>query len=323
MPRASDHASPHLVTRAPGSGISDGGASTDGDGGGDSSSISIRLSPRRAHLGSAIKGLLDAKGWKSFTLVYEDSLTILRLREVLRLSPTGDVTFRLRQCAPGEELRKVFREVGRRGESNILLDAPTHRVKEYFKAEYHNYITTSLDLHTLDLRSFYSSRCNVTGFRMVTTEESPSYLGQFDEKPISGIEDSLQLLSPRARQIFSSVKLGAAVAHDAVLSFARGLQTLSRSRNLEPKHDATCQPGRVAWPYGLSLATQIKAGTASGLTGRLQFDTFGSRTNLSFSLVQLKETGLSQVGTWDERSGVHYSKNQSEVYEGGSSHTAQ
>ncbi|KAL3202394.1 hypothetical protein MRX96_053398, partial [Rhipicephalus microplus] len=60
MPRASDHASPHLVTRAPGSGIGDGGASTDGDGGGD--------------LGSAIKGLLDAKGWKSFTLVYEDSL---------------------------------------------------------------------------------------------------------------------------------------------------------------------------------------------------------------------------------------------------------
>nr|XP_037280444.1 glutamate receptor ionotropic, kainate 3-like [Rhipicephalus microplus] len=124
---------PHLVTRAPGSGISDGGANTDGDGGGDSSSISIRVSPRRAHLGSAIKGLLDAKGWKSFTLVYEDSLTILRLREVLRLSPTGDVTFRLRQCAPGEELRKVFREVGRRGESNILLDAPTHRVKEYLK----------------------------------------------------------------------------------------------------------------------------------------------------------------------------------------------
>ncbi|KAH8020923.1 hypothetical protein HPB51_010053 [Rhipicephalus microplus] len=125
--------------------------------------------------------------------------------------------------------------------------------------EYHNYITTSLDLNTLDLRSFYSSRCNMTGFRMVTTEESPSYLGQLDEKPISGIEDSLQLLSPKARQIFSSVKLGAAVAHDAVLSFARGLQTLSRSRNLEPKHDATCQPGRVAWPYGLSLATQIKA----------------------------------------------------------------
>ncbi|KAL1438641.1 hypothetical protein MTO96_047889 [Rhipicephalus appendiculatus] len=251
------------------------------------------------------RGLLDAKGWKSFTLVYEDSLTLLRLREVLRLSLTGDVTFRLRQCAPGEELRKVFREVGRRGESNILLDAPTHRIREYLKqaqdvgmlTEYHNYITTSLDLHTLDLRSFYSSRCNL------------------EEKPISGVEDSLELLSPRARQIFSSVKSGAALAHDAVLSFARGLQTLSRSRNLEPKHDATCEPGRAAWPYGLSLATQIKAGTVSGLTGRLQFDTFGSRTNLSLSLVQLKDTGLSQVGTWDERSGVHYSKNQSEVYE--------
>ncbi|XP_075750682.1 glutamate receptor ionotropic, kainate 2-like [Rhipicephalus microplus] len=65
---------PHLVTRAPRSGIGDGGASTDRDGGGDSASISIHLSPRRAHLGSAIKGLLDAKGWESFTLVYEHSL---------------------------------------------------------------------------------------------------------------------------------------------------------------------------------------------------------------------------------------------------------
>ncbi|XP_037578883.1 glutamate receptor ionotropic, kainate 2 [Dermacentor silvarum] len=313
---------PHLVTRGPGSSIDDGGVSSDEDGG-DSSSISIRLSPQRAHLGSALKGLLDVKGWTSFTIVYEDSLTLLRLRELLRLSSTGDITFQLRQCAPGEELRKVFREVGRRGESNILLDAPTHRIREYLKqaqdvgmlTEYHSYITTSLDLHTVDLRSFHSSRCNVTGFRMVTTAELPSLLEQREPKPISGVEDSLELLSPRARQIFSSVKSGAALAHDAVLSFARGLQTLSRSRNLEPRHDATCEPGRAAWPYGLSLATQIKASTVSGLTGRLQFDTFGSRTNLSLSLIQLKEAGLSQVGTWDERHGVHYSKNQSEVYE--------
>ncbi|KAL1479505.1 hypothetical protein MTO96_051785, partial [Rhipicephalus appendiculatus] len=73
MPRASGHVSP-LKTRAPGIGIGDGGGSIDEGGGGDSSSISILLSPRRARLGSAIKGLLDAKCWKSFTVFYEDSL---------------------------------------------------------------------------------------------------------------------------------------------------------------------------------------------------------------------------------------------------------
>ncbi|XP_075750683.1 glutamate receptor ionotropic, kainate 1-like [Rhipicephalus microplus] len=166
------------------------------------------------------------------------------------------------------------------------------------------------DMHTLDLRSFYSSRCNVTGFRMVTMEESPSYLGQLDEKLIIGVEDSLQLLSPMARLIFSSVKLGAAVAHDAVLSFARELQTLSRSRNLEPKHDATCEPGRAAWPYGLSLATQIKANPLL-----LQRDISASRNRDTGCYIKSYAKLHVEVGAWGERSGVHYSKNHREVYE--------
>ncbi|KAK8784934.1 hypothetical protein V5799_008701 [Amblyomma americanum] len=314
---------PHLVTRVPDGGFGEGSVDGGEDGGADSSSVSVRLSPRRVQLGSALKSFLELKGWTSFTVVYEDSLTLVRLRELLQLSGSSDVTFRLRQCSPGEELRKVFREVGRRGEAHIVLDAPTHRLREYLKqaqdvgmlTEYHNYVTTSVDLHTVDLRSFYSSRCNVTGFRLVATGELPAHLAQRQSKPDAVVDDSLELLSPRAKQIFSSIKSEAALAHDAVLSFARGLQTLSRSRNLEPRHDASCEPGRAPWSYGLSLATQIKAGTVSGLTGRVQFDTFGSRTNLSLSLVQLKETGLSVVGTWDDRHGVRFSKNQSETYE--------
>lgn len=313
---------PHLVTRATGGGSGDGGDSENA-GGSDSSSVSVRLSPRRAQLATALKGLLDLRGWKSFTLVYEDDFTLVRLRELLRLSDSSGISFRLRRCSQGEDLRKVFREVGRRGEANILIDVPTTRLREYLKqaldvgmlTEYHNYVTTSLDLHTVDLRPFYSSRCNVTGFRLVTVGESPPRMAQQQLGAKKDVGDSLELLSPRAKKIFSSIKSSAALVYDSVLSFSRGLQTLSRSRNLEPRHSASCEEGHTAWPYGLSLVTQIKAGAVRGMTGRVQFDSFGTRTNLSLSLVQLKEVGLTEVGSWDERHGVSYNKNQSEVHE--------
>lgn len=34
-----------------------------------------------------------------------------------------------------------------------------------------------------------------------------------------------------------------------------------------------------------------------GLSGKVQFDSFGVRTNVSFSLVELKESGLTEVST--------------------------
>lgn len=56
---------------------------------------------------------------------------LVRLRELLLLSPAEGALFRLRQRSPLEDLRKVFREVGRRGESNLMLDVPAGHLREY------------------------------------------------------------------------------------------------------------------------------------------------------------------------------------------------
>ncbi|KAM7308024.1 glutamate receptor ionotropic, kainate 2 [Ixodes scapularis] len=284
-------------------------------------SVSVRLSPEQSGLSRALRDLVTRKAWSTFTLLYEDSQALVRLRELLLLSPAEGALFRLRQRSPLEDLRKVFREVGRRGESNLMLDVPAGHLREYLLqaqqvgmlTEYHNYIATSLDLHTLDLRHFYSSRCNLTGFQLVDPDK-PGLKNHQDERVVAGA-DPLAMLSPRAKEFQRSVKSDAALAHDAVLSFARGLQALSRARSLEPKHGATCDPGSTPWAYGLSLATQIKAGSVTGLSGRVQFDSFGARTNISFNLVELKDVGLSRAGTWDATRGIHYRQNYSSLYQ--------
>lgn len=132
------------------------------------------------------------------------------MRELLRRFEGSP--FRLRQTSATEDLRKVFREVGRRGEANLLLDVPTGRLRDYLAqaqqvgmlTEYHNYIATSVDLHRLDLRQFYSSRCNLTAFHLVDTRRSlPKNLNH----QLLLREESLDRLSPWANDLKKGAKV--------------------------------------------------------------------------------------------------------------------
>lgn len=93
---------------------------------------SLFLAPTRGQLGMAFRDLVAEKGWKSFTVIYEESCALMRLRELLLLPQMEGLPFRLVQTSQEDDLRKLFRKVGRYGEANILIDAPTALLREYF-----------------------------------------------------------------------------------------------------------------------------------------------------------------------------------------------
>lgn len=73
------------------------------------------------------------------------------------------------------------------------------------------FLTCSQDLHTLDLRHFYSSRCNLTGFQLVDPDK-PGLKNHQDERVVAGA-DPLAMLSPRAKEFQRSVKVRARGRH--------------------------------------------------------------------------------------------------------------
>ena len=51
-----------------------------------------------------------------------------------------------------------------------------------------------------------------------------------------------------------------------------------------------------------------------GLTGKIKFDQHGLRTDFELEIVELKKDGLVKVGTWNENTGVNFTRNFTESY---------
>jgi ionotropic glutamate receptor len=46
----------------------------------------------------------------------------------------------------------------------------------------------------------------------------------------------------------------------------------------------------------------------TGLTGTIKFDQHGLRTDFTLEIVELKKDGLNKVGTWNENTGVNFTR---------------
>ncbi|KAL3197000.1 hypothetical protein MRX96_045028, partial [Rhipicephalus microplus] len=142
--------------------------------------MSLTVTPPAEELGRALCDLVKAQGWKDFTVIYEKPDALVRLRGLLQLHrPSGQPSIvSLRPLDEKADPRRVLREVAKAGENNIVLDLTTHRLADVLRHaqkvgiinEYHNFITTTLDLHTVDLSDFQNSGTNLSGFVLVKKE---------------------------------------------------------------------------------------------------------------------------------------------------------
>ncbi|KAJ9588778.1 hypothetical protein L9F63_017937 [Diploptera punctata] len=134
----------------------------------------VNLHPHPSTLSLLYVEMVTAWGWKTFTLLYEDSSGLIRLNSLLKCMITvKGVT--IRQLDPLHNHRTVLRRIRNSGEKNIILDCSIELLPEVLKqaqqvglmTPLHNYIITSLDLHTIDLEPYKYSDTNITGLRMV------------------------------------------------------------------------------------------------------------------------------------------------------------
>ncbi|KAL3216537.1 hypothetical protein MRX96_051169 [Rhipicephalus microplus] len=109
----------------------------------------LNLFPDPDLFGRAFLDLILNKKWKTFTILYEDQ-----------------------QSCPS---KKIMKDIGVTKQYNIIVDIKTSSLPALLREArevnmmtyYHNYIITSLDLHTLDLSEFSDLQANITAFRLV------------------------------------------------------------------------------------------------------------------------------------------------------------
>ncbi|KAL3210503.1 hypothetical protein MRX96_037080 [Rhipicephalus microplus] len=209
----------------------------------------------------------------------------------------------------------VLREIAKNGESNIVLDMATHKLGDLLRHaqrvgivnEYHNFIVTTLDLHSVDLTALQNSGTNLTGFMLLKREVWEQDIGAVREKYT---KTGLYPLFLTHRASWKQIRTDAALTQDALIVLVRAIQSLAKVRALEAPPRFSCRTRSME--RNLTQSNMLKEAVRkirfSGLSGPLWLDSSGQRRNVSLYVAKLKRTGLTSVGTWSMSSGLNITR---------------
>nr|CAD7443085.1 unnamed protein product [Timema bartmani] len=206
----------------------------------------------------------------------------------------------------------LLKQIKNSAESHIVLDCSTDRIYDVLKqaqqigmmSDYHSYLITSLDLHSVDLEEFKYGGTNITAFRLVDPEKPE--LQKVVREWVYG-----ELRYGRKLDL-GSAKTETALMYDAVHLFAKALHDLDSSQRIDIK-PLSCDAVDT-WPHGYSLINYMKIVEMQGLTGVIKFDNQGFRSNFMLDIVELSKDGLKKIGTWNSTEGVNFTRTYGEAY---------
>ncbi|KAI2801581.1 hypothetical protein BLOT_009395 [Blomia tropicalis] len=285
--------------------------------------LSINLYPHLSVMSTVYIDLLDTWQWKQFTVLYEDSESIVHFREFFNQIQKKQWDMKLFQLQPDRPYRDVLWKLKETKVTNVILDVKNEHILEVLRqaqqvgvlTEQHNYLVTSLlftlfkDLHTLDLEYFRHSMSNITSLRIVKQDHPllksllldwQSYASRYMSRSIiptpiylkvelTCIIDQIPLLIIDCSKLQSQ----SAMIYDGMQILAQALQDLN---HFEP-HEIDCSYGSP-WKSGTSVINYVRQVQLEGLTGYVAFDDSGFRSNLSFDILSVTENDIEVIGQW-------------------------
>uniref|UniRef100_A0A674PBD7 Glutamate receptor n=1 Tax=Takifugu rubripes TaxID=31033 RepID=A0A674PBD7_TAKRU len=271
----------------------------------------VNLYPDFSSLSRAILDLVHFFKWKTVTVVYDDSTGLIRLQELIKAPSRYNIRLKIRQLPlESKDAKPLLKEMKRGKEFHIIFDCSHEMAAGILKqalamgmmTEYYHYIFTTLDLFALDVEPYRYSGVNMTGFRILNTENSQvaSIIEKWSmerlqapPKPDSGLLDGFMTTD-------------AALMYDAVHVVAVAVQ---QSQQITVS-SLQCNRHKP-WRFGNRFMALIKEAHWDGLTGRITFNrTNGLRTDFDLDVISLREEGLEKIGTWDPLSGLNMTDNQ-------------
>ncbi|XP_035176744.1 glutamate receptor ionotropic, kainate 2 [Oxyura jamaicensis] len=259
-------------------------------------SFYVSLYPDFSSLSRAILDLVQFFKWKTVTVVYDDSTGLIRLQELIKAPSRYNLRLKIRQLpADTKDAKPLLKEMKRGKEFHVIFDCSHEMAAGILKqalamgmmTEYYHYIFTTLDLFALDVEPYRYSGVNMTGFRILNTENSQvsSIIEKWSmerlqapPKPDSGLLDGF--MTTDAALMYDAVH----VVSVAVQQFPQMTVSSLQCNRHKP------------WRFGTRFMSLIKEAHWEGLTGRITFNkSNGLRTDFDLDVISLKEEGLEKV----------------------------
>uniref|UniRef100_A0A8C7HWD9 Glutamate receptor n=1 Tax=Oncorhynchus kisutch TaxID=8019 RepID=A0A8C7HWD9_ONCKI len=259
----------------------------------------------RPELQEPLIALIHHYKWTKFVYMYSSHSGLTVLQKILDTAAerTWQVTsVNLDSGMDQVAFLKVVQDLEKKKEYNIILDCELERLnlilnliaaqKKNLK-NYH-YILANLGFLDMNFTEFQKSGANVTGFQLMNYS---------DENVSKVIEewvdfDSKDLKLPKRR-----LKYTGALTYDGVSVMATAFQNLRKQRiDISRRGNAgECLANPPApWGQGIDIQRALQQVRIEGLTGHVQFNEKGHRTNYTVSVMELSPSGPLKVGYWNE-----------------------
>ncbi|XP_075619686.1 glutamate receptor 3 isoform X3 [Balearica regulorum gibbericeps] len=260
----------------------------------------------RPALKGAILSLLAHYKWEKFVYLYdtERGFSILQAIMEAAVQNNWQVTARsVGSIKDVQEFRRIIEEMDRRQEKRYLIDCEVDRINTILEqvvilgkhSRGYHYMLANLGFTDIVLERVMHGGANITGFQIVNNENP--MVQQFLQRWVRLDEREF----PEAKN--SPLKYTSALTHDAVLVIAEAFRYLRRQRVDVSRRgsagDCLANPA-VPWSQGIDIERALKMVQVQGMTGNIQFDTYGRRTNYTIDVYEMKAAGSRKAGYWNE-----------------------
>ncbi|RVE64797.1 hypothetical protein OJAV_G00129480 [Oryzias javanicus] len=262
----------------------------------------LDLRPTNTDISLAVAGLLTFFNSTTACLICAQPECLLNLEQLLRQFLISKETLSVRMLDDSQDPTPLLKEIRDDKTATIIVDANatmSHIILERASelgmlSVYYTYIFTSLEFTLLRLDDVADQRVNIVGFSVFNRTHP------FFQEFVQSLNRSWQENCDHAP--FAGTPLSSALLFDAVYAVVAAVQELNRSQNVGATQ-LSCKSSKI-WEHGTSLMNYLRMVELEGLTGHIEFNSKGQRSNYALRIMQNSKEGLRQIGLWHSEEGL-------------------
>nr|XP_015817363.2 glutamate receptor 1 isoform X1 [Nothobranchius furzeri] len=261
----------------------------------------------RPQLQEPLMALLDHFYWTRFVYMYSSDSGLIVLQKILDTAAERgwQVTSVNLDTQTEPAFIKLLAYLDYKKEFQIVIDCELEHLNYILnliaaqKRNLKNYHFILVNLGFLDLNVTELQKLapNVTGFQLV--DRSDPVVEKINQDWMSFDSKDLKLIRKK-------LKYTGALTYDGVNVMAKAFQNLRQQRiDISRRGNAgECLANPPApWGQGIDIQRALQQVRLKGLTGHVQFDERGHRTNYTLTVMELSHIGPRKIGFWNKTKG--------------------
>ncbi|XP_074833314.1 glutamate receptor ionotropic, kainate 4 [Carettochelys insculpta] len=262
----------------------------------------LNLHPSNTDISVAVAGILNFFNCTTACLICAKAECLLNLEKLLRQFLISKDTLSVRMLDDSQDPTPLLKEIRDDKTATIIVHANasmSHIILQKaaelgMASAYYTYIFTNLEFSLQQLDSFLDDRVNILGFSIFN--QSHGFFQEFAQS----LNQSWQENCDHAP--FTGPALSSALLFDAVYAVVTAVQELNRSQEIGVK-PLSCGSAQI-WQHGTSLMNYLRMVELEGLTGHIEFNSKGQRSNYALKILQYTRNGFRQIGHWHVSEGL-------------------